>query len=121
MISPFLMVKDFKAKGFFRDDTFMTNADVPSLALNSLVVNPVNPYTGKKIDDSEKFAHSQIVYGGPYYNIKPHSNKVLIPSIWFSVKDNIYDYNNWRYTKRKHFLDTNELPKDDTNKFGNKD
>ncbi|GHT91548.1 membrane protein [Spirochaetia bacterium] len=51
----FLMVKDFNASGSLQTDmAFMSNADVPVIALRGLVENPVNPYSGNKITDESK-------------------------------------------------------------------
>ena len=47
--NPVLMVKDFGATGFTTDTSFMTNADVPYIATNGLISNPVNPFTGNPI------------------------------------------------------------------------
>lgn len=47
--NPVLMVKDFGSTGFTTDTGFMTNADVPYIALNGLVDDPVNPFTGNPI------------------------------------------------------------------------
>ena len=47
--NPVLMVKDFGATGFEISDEFMTNADVPYLAANGIIENPVNPFTGNPI------------------------------------------------------------------------
>ena len=44
-----LLVKDFGSTELKTDDTFMTNADTPSLAFEGLIDNPVNPFTGKKL------------------------------------------------------------------------
>ena len=49
-----LLVKDFGATGFTTSDTFMTNADVPTLAMAGLIENPVNPFTGNPINSSFK-------------------------------------------------------------------
>jgi arylsulfatase A-like enzyme len=39
-----LLVKDFNSHGFLSiDDMFMTNADIPIIALEDIVKNPVNP------------------------------------------------------------------------------
>ena len=54
---PLLMVKDFDSEGFVTNDEFMTNGDVPVLATNGLIENPVNPCTGKAINSDEKTAH----------------------------------------------------------------
>ena len=45
--NPLLMVKDFNAKGFRTDETFMTNADTPSIAAEGVIETPVNPMTGQ--------------------------------------------------------------------------
>ena len=47
--NPLLMVKDFGSTGFTTDESFMTNADVPYLAVNGIVDDPVNPFTGNQI------------------------------------------------------------------------
>lgn len=53
--NPLLLVKDFSRRGSLKTDVrFMTNADVPALALDSVITNPVNPYTGNAIDSSGK-------------------------------------------------------------------
>jgi len=49
-----LMVKDFGSSGFTTDDSFMTNADVPAIALDGIVEDPVNPFTGNPIDTLPK-------------------------------------------------------------------
>ncbi len=41
---------------------FMTNADIPTIAFESTVKNPVNPYTNKKIDNQEKYAPQAVYY-----------------------------------------------------------
>ena len=52
--NPILLVKDFDSSEFSIDTQFMTNADVPTLALEGLVENPINPFTGEQINDSLK-------------------------------------------------------------------
>lgn len=47
--NPVLMVKDFGSTGFTTDESFMTNADVPYLATEGIIDNPVNPFTGHPI------------------------------------------------------------------------
>ena len=47
--NPVLMVKDFDSTGFTFSDEFMTNADVPFLAAEGVVDDPVNPFTGHPI------------------------------------------------------------------------
>ena len=57
-----LMVKDFDATGFQVDDTFMTNADTPTLASAGLIDNPVNPFTGNPIDSSRRAQGEQHLF-----------------------------------------------------------
>ena len=92
MFMPLLMVKDFadentteKApKSLVTSDEFMTNADVPALAMEGLIQNPVNPFTKNKFLPDRK-------YSGPLY--------ALEASIWFSVKpDDVYNPDNWTVT-----------------------
>ena len=49
-----MLVKDFDTTGFEKNDEFMTNADTPSIALNSIIKDPVNPFTGNKINSDVK-------------------------------------------------------------------
>ncbi len=59
--NPLLMVKDFGSDTFTTDDTFMTNADVPSIAFSGLVENPINPATGKEVTTAMKENNEQYV------------------------------------------------------------
>lgn len=77
-LNPLLMVKDFNADGFTEDRSFMTNADVPMLALQDLIENPVNPYTGKELNYEPKMS-------GPV-RIR---NKI-------EVEKDIFDPDNWK-------------------------
>jgi hypothetical protein len=52
--NPLLMVKDFGSRESSTSEDFMTNADVPELAVKDIISGPVNPYTKKKLDGSEK-------------------------------------------------------------------
>jgi hypothetical protein len=83
------MVKDFNAKGNLRvDNQFMTNADLPVLAADSLV-EAVNPYTGKKIDSSKK-DDKIFIYSGEW-NIKDHNiNTFVISSKTELINKNIF-------------------------------
>ncbi len=92
---PLLMVKDFGAEEFTVNDEFMTNGDVPTLALNGIVDNPVNPFTGKVIDSSEKYAHEQYIVVDGQWMISENKGKTFLPSNWYSVSDNIWEKDNW--------------------------
>ncbi len=59
--NPVLMVKDYGSTGFTVSEDFMTNADTPFLALDGLIEAPVNPFTGKPINEADK-SQDQIIY-----------------------------------------------------------
>ncbi len=91
------MVKDFNSSGFSVDETFMTNADVPTLAFEDLVSNPINPSTGKQINNNEKTTHSQHVYNSGEWSIENNNGTTFIPDgRWFSVSEDMRDKNNWQ-------------------------
>ncbi len=95
---PLLMVKDFDSTGFTVDDsTFMTNADTPLLALNGLVEDPVNPFTGKALSDATKYLPEQLVaYEG---SVRPdYNNGTTFDELtWYANRNNIFDLSAWRY------------------------
>lgn len=92
---PLLMVKDFDAKEFTESDEFMTNGDVPTLAMKDIIENPVNPFTGNKINNDEKTAHDQYILGSNEWNIATNNGNVYLPGLWLSVHDDMHDKNNW--------------------------
>ena len=91
-----LLVKDFNSNDFLSvNDSFMTVADIPLLALDGIVENPVNPWTGKillsdkengiTLTTSELWDHKkQSKYS---LNIKPNE--------WLHVRENIFEIRNW--------------------------
>ena len=92
---PLLLVKDFGSDEFTTSTEFMTQADVPTLAVDSLIENPVNPFTGKEINNDEKTAHDQYVIYSWDYDIAINNGTQFIESKWYKVHDNIWDLNNW--------------------------
>lgn len=80
----------------------MTNADVPSLAVEGIIENPVNPFTGKPIDSDEKSAHKQYIYGG---STKLDKEITIYPQgSWFSVHDDIWNGDNWTVEAEGSYL-----------------
>jgi hypothetical protein len=110
LYNPLLMVKDFNAEGFTTDETFMTNADVPTLALEDLVENPINPFTGKEINNDEKFAHDQFITMSSDWNTETTTGNTFAPSRWASVKDNLWDPDNWTFYQGEVVLDEYKMP-----------
>ncbi|MCL2065957.1 MAG: YidC/Oxa1 family membrane protein insertase [Treponema sp.] len=92
-----LMVKDFNARGALTaSDIFMTNADVPLIALDGIVENPVNPWTGKILEADKSDGVIITSSNLPWLNQHPEYQFNIRPNEWLQVRDNIYDLANWR-------------------------
>lgn len=91
-----LMVKDFGAKEFKNDSSFMTNADVVYLAVEDLIKNPVNPFTRKKIVKVEKKGKKFKIFGTTDWNTKENNGKTFKKGKWYSVHDNCLERKNWQ-------------------------
>ncbi len=108
---PLLMVKDFGSKEEFTiSEEFMTNADVPTLAFEGSIDNPVNPFTGKAINNAEKTAHDQYVILTRECDINKINGNIFHPSKWGKVSKNIWDENNWEFYYEKVVLKENQFP-----------
>ena len=100
-VNPVLLVKDYDAEGDLdTDDTFMTNADVPTIAMKDIIDDPVNPFTGKPVNDDRKY-EGPIVVIGKKMRVNADEQTVFddesIP--WYSVHDNIFDAGNWELVR----------------------
>ncbi|MBR4426786.1 MAG: sulfatase-like hydrolase/transferase, partial [Spirochaetales bacterium] len=100
--NPILLFKDFNGSGTSDgmkiDRSFMTNADVPTLAVTGVIENPENPFTGKIIDNAEKFAHPQILTTSKLWNIDDCADSVQFDTSdgqWYAVTDDVYDPDKW--------------------------
>ena len=99
-----LLYKDFGDKQFIVDESFMTVADTPTLAIDGFINSPVNPYTGNPINMVPKSTGDFMVttdgnasHKGDGYHIP------IISGYWYKVKDNIYDLNNWTRVENPEF------------------
>lgn len=99
-----LMVKDFDAKGFTISDEFMTNADTPTLAVHDLIKNPVNPFTNKMIDNTEKTAHDQFILESSDWSVDENNGNTFLPGNWYAVHGDTWDPNNWKLVARDAVL-----------------
>ena len=102
--NPLLMVKDFNSKEFTTSEVFMTNADVPTLAMKELIENPINPFTGKKMDSTEKTAHEQYILLSYDWDTNVNNGKTFLPGRWYSVKEDMRDNKNWKLIKEEGVL-----------------
>ncbi len=107
---PLLMVKDFDSKEFTVSNEFMTNADVPTLATNDLIKNPINPFTGKLINSHEKTTHSQYLIASYDWSVSENNGNTFLPSKWASVKDDLWDEDNWSFYNEPIVLTEYEFP-----------
>ena len=94
--NPLLMVKDFNSDKFTTDNSFMTIADVPTITLQGVIDDPVNPFTGKEISNEAKNAPEQHVFISYDWNPESNNGTTFLPGIWLSVKDYVLDPGNWR-------------------------
>ncbi|MCQ2512478.1 MAG: YidC/Oxa1 family membrane protein insertase [Lachnospiraceae bacterium] len=97
--NPLLLVKDFNASGdVMTDRSFMTNADVPTFAVEGLIPNAKNPFTGNVINsEAKKNEKDQIMTTSDEFYIGINNGNVFITSDgqWWGVHDNIFDENKW--------------------------
>jgi YidC/Oxa1 family membrane protein insertase len=92
-----LMVKDFGAQGGLKtDNTFMTNADTPSLAVSELIKNPINPFSGKLIAPAKE--NGVTITASPFWLPKQHFRNTFKADKdgWMFVKDDIFKKENWK-------------------------
>ena len=80
--NPLLMVKDFNSNEFSISDRFMSNADMPRLATNNIIPNPINPFTGADLSKTD-------AYSLPFQTITDGSGT------WFTIHDDIHTPENW--------------------------
>jgi len=93
-----LMVKDFNASGnLITDNTFMSNGDVPYIALNGQIENLLNPFTGREISTSLKSNPLYITMSASFSLSDPDS-KILNfdPHMDYYIHTNLFDTQNWK-------------------------
>lgn len=97
-LNPVLLVKDFNQNGDFSVDTrFMTNGDVPNIALNGIIENPKNPFTGNEI--SEAYKENGVIVTDENIFMPHHTKSQNIFTVnesnWYTVNSNIFVDSNW--------------------------
>jgi len=100
--NPLLLVKDFDADFPLNTDySFMTNADVPSLAFKEIIQNPVNPFTNNPINDSPKQGILHITTSAKWMPYEHNANIFKIaPDEWYTVHTDIFNADNWQEAKK---------------------
>jgi hypothetical protein len=107
---PLLMVKDFNSEGFTTSYEFMTNADVPTLATKDLIDKPVNPFTGKEINNTEKTAHDQFIMTSRDWSVDSNNGNIYSATTWAVVTKDIWDRSDWQFIKTKKILKDHIIP-----------
>ena len=107
---PLLIVKDFNAEGFTVSDEFMTNADVPVIATDGLIENPVNPFTGQAINSDEKYAHDQFIILSDVFSVKKNDGNTFLPSAWAKVSEDAWVADNWSFYDEEVVLKEHSFP-----------
>lgn len=101
---PLLLVKDFGSKEFTTSEEFMTNADVPSLAVKDVIKQPVNPFTGKSILNPAWKKKPQYVLSSNAWSIDKINGNTFAPGNWYAVEKDIWNENNWKVVKKEALL-----------------
>jgi hypothetical protein len=95
--NPLMLVKDFYADFPLQTNRdFMTNADVPTLAFDGLIPDPVNPFSGNPVNDAPKREPLNITTSGKWMPYEHNANTFKIDSNeWYTVHTDIFDADNW--------------------------
>ena len=105
--NPMLMIKDFSETGSLRHDySFMTQADVPAIAIENVLKDNTNPYTGggiKKLSEEEKYKRTIISFSKANAVRTTVNNGFRIyDDDWFTVRDSIFKKENWHQLNVKN-------------------
>jgi arylsulfatase A-like enzyme len=88
-----LLVKDFNERGnLVTDTTFMTHGDVPVIAMEGIIDNPQNPFSGKHIKSDKE--------NGIFITTTSSLEFTIKNDQWLHVHDNIFDPANWKKVKK---------------------
>ena len=93
--NPLLLIKDFNAKGGIKTDlSFMSTADVPSMAMKGIIENPINPFTGSIVSTDQKKEPLLILI----HRVQKTNDSLidLNKNNTFYVHDNIFNVQNWQ-------------------------
>jgi YidC/Oxa1 family membrane protein insertase len=102
--NPILLFKDFgNNEALQTNNDFMTNADVPFLALKDIAENPTNPFTGKPLTPDKN--DGIYIFTGGRTNTSFYAGTTCLEdnSKFFHVQDSIFDSRNWNELKYKDF------------------
>jgi hypothetical protein len=91
-----LLFKDFNGSGALKKDyTFMSNADTSLLALDGIIPNPVNPFTGKPLTAQKEDGLFITTIGALDSRYHAKNRYRIHQNQWLHVRDTIFDSANW--------------------------
>lgn len=91
-----LMVKDFGSDKFETSEEFMTCADVPAIATEGIIEDPVNPFTGKRLGYGDKAVKPQYIFMSTNTDIGTNNGNQFLPAGWYTVWDDMRKPENWK-------------------------
>lgn len=94
---PILLVKDFEKEEFTTSYEFMTNADVPLLALEGFMEQPINPFTGNVITDVAKKKGNLLITTSDDFEQDASTPLDTSSGVWYSISgENLFEKSNWK-------------------------
>lgn len=97
-LHPLFFVKDFNSHGNLKTDlSFMTTADVPTIACENIIENPINPFSNKSLSNKDKEDGVYITIDNLFMPYHSQSENIFtVPdSSWYKVSQNIFEDSNW--------------------------
>ena len=93
--NPILFFKDFNINGGMKTDmTFMSNADVVSMAVKGIIDKPINPFTGNEVSAERK--NSPLLILIQRVQNKNENEVILNSQNTYYIHKDIFDEKNWR-------------------------
>ena len=91
-----LLVKDFGDTELKTDYRFMTNADTSLLAMEGIIEEPRNPFTGNLMTDEMKQQPEQHVAFSGVWSVSMSDGNQFKSITWLAVQNNALDVKAWR-------------------------
>jgi len=104
--NPLLLVKDFNSNAELTiDRQFMTNADTPTLAMQGLIENPINPFTGNPINSNVKQDGVQYIFRSGAVEMWEYTGTGYVQGQWARLNgDDAFNMQMWKE------IDESEVP-----------
>ena len=83
---------------------FMLSADVPLLAVKDVVADPVNPFSGRRIDEVSKPKQEQLLLYSFEWDVNVNCGTQFIAGDWYTVNGDIWNKNAWHSVANKAVL-----------------